>query len=326
MRTTTTKPSGLVESRVRCQVACPVREAAPGKRTGRKTGTAPRADFTGVPESPNSARRNTASPPVGRRCGGGGVPGVGARPRPRTAGRRRRLRPGRHREAGAVTAGGGPGGPRGTPAFGVGACEAARRPRPGPLCPAHTGLRGSAGGRAAAQCGPRPGRGRTSRHPAVRSSAGADASAPWLRPHHRLRPRRLLPPAAAPSAAPARRPRPARNTSEHAPIPGSSRAAHCCSPSPLTPARAWAKAVATGMSEPRPRPYGGGDLQGCGGVGEARAREVARDAAGEDARVGAGDVAARQTGARFEQPRRRTWVGRHPERAVARSGLPPWIR
>ncbi len=46
MRTTTTKPSGLVESRVRCQVACPVREAAPGKRAGRKTGTAPRADFT----------------------------------------------------------------------------------------------------------------------------------------------------------------------------------------------------------------------------------------------------------------------------------------
>lgn len=48
MRTTTTKPSGLVESRVRCQVACPVREAAPGKRTGRKTGTAPRADFTNI--------------------------------------------------------------------------------------------------------------------------------------------------------------------------------------------------------------------------------------------------------------------------------------
>jgi len=46
MRTTTTDPSGLVESRVRCQVACPVREAAPGKRAGRKTGTAPRADFT----------------------------------------------------------------------------------------------------------------------------------------------------------------------------------------------------------------------------------------------------------------------------------------
>lgn len=40
------KPSGLVESRVRCQVACPVREAAPGKRAGRKTSTAPRADFT----------------------------------------------------------------------------------------------------------------------------------------------------------------------------------------------------------------------------------------------------------------------------------------
>ncbi|RSS57414.1 hypothetical protein EF909_15775 [Streptomyces sp. WAC01280] len=48
MRTTTTKPPGLVESRVRCQVACPVREAAPGKRAGRKTGTAPRADFTRV--------------------------------------------------------------------------------------------------------------------------------------------------------------------------------------------------------------------------------------------------------------------------------------
>ena len=31
---------------MRCQVACPVREAASGKRTGRKTGTAPRADFT----------------------------------------------------------------------------------------------------------------------------------------------------------------------------------------------------------------------------------------------------------------------------------------
>jgi hypothetical protein len=46
MRTTTTQPTGLAESRVRCQVACPVREAAPGKRTGRKTDTAPRADFT----------------------------------------------------------------------------------------------------------------------------------------------------------------------------------------------------------------------------------------------------------------------------------------
>ncbi|MGW5123551.1 hypothetical protein ACWEQ7_05695 [Streptomyces sp. NPDC004069] len=29
-------------------VACPVREAAPGKRAGRKTGTAPRADFTNI--------------------------------------------------------------------------------------------------------------------------------------------------------------------------------------------------------------------------------------------------------------------------------------
>jgi hypothetical protein len=46
MRTTTTDPSGLVESRVRCQVARPVREAAPGKRAGREAGTALRADFT----------------------------------------------------------------------------------------------------------------------------------------------------------------------------------------------------------------------------------------------------------------------------------------
>jgi hypothetical protein len=51
------------------------------------------------------------------------------------------------------------------------------------------------------------------------------------------------------------------------------------------------------MAEARPRPYGGFDLHGCDGVGEARAREVARDAAGEDA----GDVAERRTGARFEQ-------------------------
>jgi hypothetical protein len=112
----------------------------------------PESGSSANPESPaaelNCARygycRFTSRTAVWR----GGVPGVGARPRPRTAGRRRRLRPGRHREAGAVTAGGGPGGPRGALAFGVGACEAARRPRPGTLCPARTGLRGSASGRA----------------------------------------------------------------------------------------------------------------------------------------------------------------------------------
>ncbi|MEU6509714.1 group II intron maturase-specific domain-containing protein [Streptomyces sp. NPDC046942] len=66
MRATTTKPSGLVESRVRCQVVCPVREAAPGRRTSRKTGTAPRADFTkragrlgGLPHRASSLRRST---------------------------------------------------------------------------------------------------------------------------------------------------------------------------------------------------------------------------------------------------------------------------
>jgi len=56
-----------VESRVRRQVAYPVREAAPGKRTSRKTGTAPRADFTN--QSPLGLEPREADPDA--ECGRG---------------------------------------------------------------------------------------------------------------------------------------------------------------------------------------------------------------------------------------------------------------
>ncbi|MFI6672002.1 DUF6233 domain-containing protein [Streptomyces sp. NPDC050481] len=58
----------------------------------------------------------------------------------------------------------------------------------------------------------------TAEHPGTRlcmlCGAAHQLTPSRLRPHHRLHPRRLLTPAAAPSAALARWPRPARNTSE----------------------------------------------------------------------------------------------------------------
>jgi len=87
------------------------------------------------------------------------------------------------------------------------------------------------------------------------------------------------------AAAPAN----AQHGQRRAPIPGAS-APPIPPPFSSTPARDKGKAAATGMSEPRPRPYGRGDLHSFRDVGQARAR----DAAGEDARVGAGDDAARQ--------------------------------
>ncbi|WP_406102717.1 DUF6233 domain-containing protein [Streptomyces canus] len=70
------------------------------------------------------------------------------------------------------------------------------------------------------------------------------------RPPHRPRPRRLLTPAAAPSAALAQRLRPARNTSERAPIPGSVRAAHPAPPTPQLQPGTWAKRPQRGCLQP----------------------------------------------------------------------------
>ncbi|MEU7664346.1 DUF6233 domain-containing protein [Streptomyces lincolnensis] len=96
----------------------------------------------------------------------------------------------------------------------------------------------------------------TAEHPGTRlctlCGAAAGASAPRLRPHHRLRPRRLLtrpphrrrPGAAAPSGAQRRRGRPDPRQRPRRPfLPSHS----------STPARAWVKGGATGMSAARPR-------------------------------------------------------------------------
>lgn len=159
---------------------------------------------------------------------------------------------------------------RGAPAFGVGAGEAARRPRPGSLRPARSGLRGSTGGRGAARCGPRPGRGGAPGHPAVhavRSHAGTDPHDSRLRPHHRLRPRRLLAPAAAPSAA--RRATPAslpRSPAAAAPpIPPS----HSLQPG------TWAKRPQRSVWRHASRPASPGwDPQDAAEITRLRAREV----------------------------------------------------